>query len=207
MGRRLQTPRRFDLFGKQQAVEYLCTNWIDLTDSLPTLAGDDRLLIAAMKTWTNKAGKENGKFGAAVSCCASSQPSFLLCCALSWFPPWLCLCCSSGPGAQMLQAHVLSAPCPLHWHHYLRCKQEGTEMCTSLVASYGKHLSIQLCQWNICTQVLSPVLPGWKRPWALLCSLQVIIGRMGTTIVSGCHTGGTPWGCSPSITSEQEDNV
>lgn len=50
MGRRPQVPRRFDLFGKQQAVEYLCTNLTDLTNSLPTLAGDDRLLIAAMKT-------------------------------------------------------------------------------------------------------------------------------------------------------------
>lgn len=72
-------PRRFDLFGKQQAAEYLCTNWIELTDSLSTLPRDDRLLIAAVKTWANKAGKENGKVGAAVSHCASSQPSFLLC--------------------------------------------------------------------------------------------------------------------------------
>lgn len=50
MGRRPQMPRRFVLFGKQQAVEYLCTNLADLTNSLPTLAGDDGLLIAAMKT-------------------------------------------------------------------------------------------------------------------------------------------------------------
>lgn len=84
VGRRPQMPGRLGLFGKRQAVEYLCTNWIDLTDSLHTLAGDDRFLIAALKTQTNKAGKENGKFGAAVSHCASSQPGFLFCCALSW---------------------------------------------------------------------------------------------------------------------------
>lgn len=215
-GRRRQMPRRFDLFGKQQAVEYLCAYWIDLTDSLPTLAGDDRLLIAAMKTWTNKAGKENRKFGAAVSHFAPSQPSLRLCRVLSCKAvglrvpslalPLLQLRTGSS-GAQMLQAHLLSAPCPLRWHRYVRCKQEGTEISASLVASRAKNLSIQLCQWNICTQVLLPILPGWKRPCAHLCSLQVILGRMGTTVVPGCPAGGTPWGFSPSITSELEDKA
>ena len=134
VGRRPQMPRRFDLFGKQQAVEYLCTNWIDLTDSLPILAGDDRLLIAAMNTWTNKAGKKNGKFGAAVSHCVSSQLSLVLCCALSWKVlglriPSLTLSLlqlrTRSSGAPMLQANVLSAPCLLHWHRYLRCKRKG----------------------------------------------------------------------------------
>lgn len=54
-------------------LEYLFINWVDLTDSLPALAGNYRLWIAAMKTWRNRAGKENGKFGAAVSCCAEMK--------------------------------------------------------------------------------------------------------------------------------------
>jgi len=83
----------------------------------------------------------------------------------------------------MLQARVLSAPGPLHWHHYLRYKWEGTEICSSLIASYTKHISIQLRWGNISSQVLSPVLPGWKRPWAHLSSLQNVIRWKGTTVV------------------------
>lgn len=164
----------------------------------------------------NKAEKENRKFGAAVSHCAFFQPRFLFCCALSWNivrlrVPSLTLHLlqlkTRSSGAQMLQAHALSAPCSLLWHHYLGCKQLGTEICTALLGSCARHLSIQLCQWNIYTQVLSPILSEWKRPCAHFSSLQVIIRRMGTTAVRGCPTGGTLWGCSLSISSEQQDKV
>lgn len=63
-------------------------------------------------------------------------------------PAPICPCCRAGPGIQMSQANVLSAPRPLRWHRYLRCKQEGTEICTSVIARYIKHPRIQLRQGN-----------------------------------------------------------
>lgn len=60
-------------------------------------------------------------------------------------------------------------------HPYPSCEWAGAGICSSVVVGYPKYLSIQLCHQNMCTQMLSPVLLGFKRPQAQLCSLQVFI--------------------------------
>lgn len=142
VGRRPQMPRRFDLFAKQQAVEYLCTDWIVQEGTFPALTGDDSLLTAA---WEHAWTKQGRRLRSLRKLCPT-----------------------------VLQASVLSVPCCLHWHHYLRCKLEGIEICTLVVDSYAKYLSIQLCQGHICPQMLSPVFP---EPWVHLHPLHVTVRR------------------------------
>lgn len=113
VGRSPQMPRRFDLSRKQREGGYLCTKTRDPLDISPTSARDDRPETAGVKTGMNKVEKENGKPVAALSCCASSQPS--LCCALIWealgarIPSLTLSLLQFLP--RLVQTNLLSAPC------------------------------------------------------------------------------------------------
>lgn len=106
-------PRRFDLSRKRREVGYLCTKTRDPLDISPTSARDDRPETAGVKTGMNKVEKENGKPVAALSCCASSQPS--LCSALiqealgARIPSLTLSLLQFLP--RLVQTNLLSAPC------------------------------------------------------------------------------------------------
>lgn len=114
-------------------LQYLLINWVDLTDSLSVLAGNDRLWISAMKTWRNRAGKENEKSGAAVFCCAEMKGPRLK---------------DSLPNIATAEAqdhrcykHVCFLLCALCCDTVILDVNEGEEIqvCTSLVSSDAKH--------------------------------------------------------------------
>lgn len=59
------------------------------------------------------------------------------CAGTSWgqgFPPWLCLCCSSSPGAPKAQPNLLSPPSSQ------LITRAGRGICSSVVVGYPKYL-------------------------------------------------------------------
>lgn len=114
------------------------------------------------------------------------------------------LCCSSWPGAPMVQPDLLSAP--------------------SLTPS--SQVNGQVQEFALQQLLITPNISVFNcaiETSALKCSHQFCLGKtettssalllaslrqdLGTRVVSGCHSAGIPWGCSLDITSGQEDKA
>lgn len=139
---------------------------------------------------------------AALSCCASSQPS--LCCALSW----------EASGSRIPWSVSAAAPDQeLQWHNPSSFLLH--ELTSSSQLWMDRNLLLSSCESPQISQcstvplphllsVLSPILPVCERlSSALLFLLRIWEPELFLEVIPA----GIPWGCALGITSEQEDKV